>query len=241
MRKIILLTSTIIISTISAQVGINTNNPKGIFHINSAANAATLVADDVIVLPNGNVGLGTLSPTEKLHIEVAPGQPALRIEDGNQKEGNILLAKDGNGNATWGIVRGTGGYSRGFNTKQTFPHNIFSKAIFDTTGNTKIHISTEGKYLVYLRWWGYTDAIDANKNTSALVYLLKNGAVVDGIEQYVYIDLYNSPFTFTTALVAPFCNVGDYLEIGILPQVGGAWFINQKNTDMVASVTVLML
>lgn len=60
-----------------AQVGINTSNPQGIFNIDGAkdnpttgsGHTAAQQANDVTVLANGRTGIGTISPTQKLHIE----------------------------------------------------------------------------------------------------------------------------------------------------------------------------
>ncbi|WP_329805620.1 tail fiber domain-containing protein [Flavobacterium facile] len=46
------------------------------------------------ILSGGNVGIGTASPSEKLHLT------GLRIEDGNQAVGKVMLS-DALGNATW--------------------------------------------------------------------------------------------------------------------------------------------
>ncbi len=47
----------------------------------------------------GNVGIGTNSPANKLHVVGSSGN-TLRVEDGNQAAGKILTS-DANGNATW--------------------------------------------------------------------------------------------------------------------------------------------
>jgi len=67
------------------QVGIGTENPSGIFHIDgSQDNPATGTPNasqqnnDFIVTPEGNTGIGTTTPTRKLEI-VTPTSPALRI------------------------------------------------------------------------------------------------------------------------------------------------------------------
>ncbi|MFN4233396.1 MAG: hypothetical protein ACK4IK_01175 [Bacteroidia bacterium] len=54
---------------------------------------------------NGNVGIGTTSPTTKLHVENA-SSPALRIVDGTQAAGRVLTS-DANGNATWAAANAT--------------------------------------------------------------------------------------------------------------------------------------
>ncbi len=209
--------------TASSQVGINIQNPQGIFHIDAQNNNPVSVADDVLVDGNGNVGLGILSPTAKLDINVLTGSTALRIEDGTQAEGRILMS-DANGNTSWGVIKGSGGYSFSITQKVTFPHTISSVVPLDGT-NTYIPITSKGNYLLTIRWWGKTSGTYLNA-VSAYFNLFKNGSMVDGIEYYAPTAA-NIPFTFTTVLMATNCNSGDQLEIKIIPSSGGQpWIIN---------------
>ena len=82
-----------------SQVGIRTEKPIGIFNIDGQKdNAGSLTPNaaqqlnDVVVLSNGNTGLGTTAPTQKLDI-VTGGtaltpKPDFRIEDGSQGTNN---------------------------------------------------------------------------------------------------------------------------------------------------------
>ena len=90
-----------------AQIGINTTNPQGTFHIDGAKdNAATGVptlaqqANDVAVTPSGNVGIGTVSPSVKLEITSPVLSGAIKIVDGSQGAGKILTS-DATGAGTW--------------------------------------------------------------------------------------------------------------------------------------------
>ena len=91
-----------------AQVGINTVNPQGVFHIDPQSNttpAGVNSLDDVIVTSAGRLGLGTIAPSTLLHIKTDGTSAApvhgLRLEDGNQADGRILAAIDNSGLATW--------------------------------------------------------------------------------------------------------------------------------------------
>lgn len=60
---------------VSGQVGIGTENPLGIFHVDSKNNnpktgspTEEQAADDVVVLENGNMGVGLIDPDRKLTI-----------------------------------------------------------------------------------------------------------------------------------------------------------------------------
>lgn len=75
--------------------------------INNSANSVLLIdplkntsgitgtADDVVILSNGNVGIGTHTPTTRLDI-----RGTLRIADGTQSDGAFLVS-DENGIGTW--------------------------------------------------------------------------------------------------------------------------------------------
>lgn len=59
-----------------AQVGVNTTNPQGSFHIDGAkdnpttgAPSTTQQANDVVVTSSGNIGVGTTTPTVKLEVK----------------------------------------------------------------------------------------------------------------------------------------------------------------------------
>lgn len=58
-------------------------------------NGTTGIADDVVILTNGNVGIGTSNPAVKLDI-----RGTLRIVDGLQSEGAFLVSDD-DGVGTW--------------------------------------------------------------------------------------------------------------------------------------------
>ncbi|SHF20793.1 hypothetical protein [Dysgonomonas macrotermitis] len=94
-----------------AQIGINTEVPQALLHIdplgnNNASGAPTdsQALDDVVITSAGNMGIGTISPKRKLHIvtggtETSP-QVGLRLEDGDQGLNKVLIS-DVNGIGTW--------------------------------------------------------------------------------------------------------------------------------------------
>ena len=109
MKKNITLFVTLIVNVaLYSQVGINTQNPQGIFNIDGgkdnpttgSAHTAAQQRNDLVFTTNGNLGLGTISPTTKLHIDNGATNGAIRIIDGTQAEGKVLTS-DANGVATW--------------------------------------------------------------------------------------------------------------------------------------------
>jgi len=90
-----------------AQVGIKTENPQGIFHIDGQGNTNGNLnrADDVIITQNGHVGIGTI-PSSRLDIKSSsPG--AFRLQDTSQGPGKVLSCVSADGKASWGNLPGS--------------------------------------------------------------------------------------------------------------------------------------
>jgi hypothetical protein len=105
MKQLILfLFSFLMSSLLSAQVGINTNNPLAVFHIdgdglNSATPTATEQLNDVVITKDGNIGIGIINPTNKLSINTTGNNTGLHLPNG-ASVGKVLTS-DSNGNAKW--------------------------------------------------------------------------------------------------------------------------------------------
>lgn len=121
MDKIILATIALLFSNICvAQIGINTENPQAIFHIDGASTLVTTnpltgtvtpdqATDDVVITTSGNVGIGTITPVTRVDIKSStPG--AIRIVDSTEGEGKVLTS-NANGVASWASMSITGGAS----------------------------------------------------------------------------------------------------------------------------------
>lgn len=80
-------------------VGINTENPQGVLHIDGGATASQ-PSDDVIIDANGRLGAGVTVPAAKVDLSAAVVGGALRIADGTEGVGKILTS-DANGAASW--------------------------------------------------------------------------------------------------------------------------------------------
>ena len=110
----ILLILLIVSAVICAQIGINTENPKALLHIDGASSAATTnpssgtvtavqAADDIVITTSGNLGIGVLSPQAKVDIKSNTVGGGLRIQDGNQGQNRVLVS-DANGVGAWSSV-----------------------------------------------------------------------------------------------------------------------------------------
>lgn len=109
MKYIYLLLLLIGTTPIYAQIGVNTETPAGVFHIDGKGDTqlsptAINFIDDVIIASNGDVGMGTLTPTAKIDIVTGgvAGNPVFgfKLKDGSQNQG-WMLTSDANGYATW--------------------------------------------------------------------------------------------------------------------------------------------
>ena len=114
MKKNIIISIGLLLSGFSySQVGINTANPQGIFNIDGgkdnpttgSAHSNAQQLNDFTVTAAGNVGIGKIAPSTKLHITTGgtaatPNPSGFRLEDGNQNT-NFVLTSDTNGVGTW--------------------------------------------------------------------------------------------------------------------------------------------
>jgi len=117
MKKILLLIIiNIFIQDIYAQVGINTENPKKLLHIDGAATVATKnpatgnisalqASDDVVITNDGNIGIGILDPEAKVDI-LSSSSGALKISDTTEGVGKVLIS-DANGTGRWSSISGS--------------------------------------------------------------------------------------------------------------------------------------
>lgn len=114
MTKMYLLSalSVVLSSLVFGQnVGINTQNPQAILHVdggrdNAATGAPSLAqqSNDVAITAAGSIGIGTVSPTTRLDINNGTTNGAVKIVDGTQGAGKVLVS-DADGLATWGTSK----------------------------------------------------------------------------------------------------------------------------------------
>jgi hypothetical protein len=190
-------------ATICAQsddgIGINMDSaPIGAFHLdarlstassnlpdNNALTAAQQ-ADDVVVSTEGHTGIGTIYPTARLTVNTqgASGVFPIRMKDGSEMNGNIIVSLDSEGHASWQAI--------------TPPAQdvVYPIKILDATAcpqgtskkiaTSELKVTENGFYSVDVRWWVMFD----NTSTSALqksvtrFQLRRNDVVVDEIKYH---------------------------------------------------------
>ena len=154
--KIIISLLFLILSTISfAQIGINTDEPQQLVHIDALHDTQVHPTpvnyyDDVVVTSSGKIGLGTLSPDARLHINTAgtPTTPVigLRLQDGSEANG-YGWTSDNDGYGQWKVISPEG--SRKGIRQNGITLNLLSVKNKFINTNTYIDLPT-GRWLLNL-------------------------------------------------------------------------------------------
>lgn len=113
MKKMILLVSSLYFTSFYAQVGINTANPKGIFHVdgakdNAASGTPTIAqqANDFIVTSTGSTGIGTNTPDASAILDLTSSNKGVLVPRVNLTSSTMQLGSSTN--ATGLLVFNTG-------------------------------------------------------------------------------------------------------------------------------------
>ncbi len=224
---------------LQAQIGINTELPQGILHIDGKGDTSgsTNVSDDVIINANGNVGVGTLSPTTKLHIVTNETDlPAMRLSDGTEGLNKVLGSKDANGNLTWFAPPYSWARAFYLTGSRSFPN---AKEAFLYS----VQIPKAGTYVVVLRWWGRANVTNSiisayfniREGTTSATSAVAGDIPRDGIEYYVKYPTNNAVFTFTTTFRVTMSKDNNWMKVFITPATpmdkSYNWIIGSSGTD----------
>ncbi|NDW11090.1 hypothetical protein [Dysgonomonas sp. 520] len=154
MKKKLLLLTLLACSVAYGQVGVNTESPQGIFHIDGQrnTNGNTNISDDVVVKTDGNVGIGTNDPQAKVDIRTATQGEGFRLQDGSQGNG-MVLTSDATGNGKWSAP--------GFSDFTRVEPKIFSFSIptiddssLKSTSAMLKNVSTNQTYSIEMPFYG---------------------------------------------------------------------------------------
>lgn len=220
------LTNTILFTFILhlafGQIGINTENPLTLFHVdgardNSASPSTAQISNDIAITTGGNIGAGTLTPVAKLDISNTGATRPLRIVDGSVMP-NKVLESDADGVASWTLQPPS--YTKTYRAS-TFGQQFFYNVRTLMPLNEEIVIPQPGKYLLTLQWWGYNRLDAVGHILSGYVYVrIKNAATdLDQIEYYM-VGTVGDVLTFTTSLYLGDRLTGDRIEVIIKSTIG---------------------
>jgi hypothetical protein len=213
-------------------IGINMESePIGAFHLDGHASAASSnpagggtlspvqQSDDVVILSDGRLGIGTVSPTARLTVDTqgAAGVYPLRVRDGSQGAGKVMTS-DADGHASWQTITpppqdvvyalttlstSTVGYPVGTATK---------------VATSEFSVAEDGFYSIDVRWWADFN----NSSRSALqksvtrFQLRRNGTEI--VDEFKYHDVTRYRWTAFFVLYAT-AQAGDKLALYVLPEV----------------------
>jgi hypothetical protein len=227
-------------------VGINTHTPEGALHVKAGGK------DVVVKHSTGHVGIHTTNPQAKLEIiSPAQGTPALRIIDGRQGEGHILVS-DPYGNAQWASPLG-GAAGKLEKVLELGPQDI---AVTDSVDMPTSHftVQADGYHVYEIRWYAtYASEPPRQIYTATHLQLIRRPAdtgideVADEFEMYrditraddnsngVYDD---DAVTFWLSLSTQ-AKAGDELSLTIRPSIAHGDLLLRQDTKLTTAKVIV--
>ncbi|NDW09451.1 hypothetical protein [Dysgonomonas sp. 520] len=219
-KKILFLTTIMFSLTVMAQVGVNTENPQGIFHIDgkSDTNGNTNISDDVVVDNQGRIGVGTNAPTTKVDIRSSAVGRGLRLQDGTENIGKVLTS-DASGNATWQVnVGNQNSLYQEFRVSTASNVTLESGVVYAFPGIGNYTALNTGKYQVFYHSFLHVPPTSNAGMKSFYFIINNNGTQIVRDETYSYVEPnyhFNTHYSTVVSL-----NAGDVMSFGIQVLVG---------------------
>lgn len=188
--------ATVSIGFAQEKTGINTTDPEATLDIRSNGNSSSTKAlkinnadntEIVTVLDDGKVGIGTSTPTTKLHIENQVAGTGFRLVDGSQGKEKVLTS-DANGNAIW---KNAGLIKPDPNTVVTWDARSSSSAV-DPNGEHKkgpYTVPKTGWYMMDARWYfdkNTNSATGGNTDAGHSIYQITITNLSKSLNPYAY-------------------------------------------------------
>lgn len=188
---------------LKAQVGINTEDIRGVFHLDAAADNNPIInslseSNDVVITSDGNMGVGTITPGTKLDItdnKSITGQEALKLTPALGVPSILYLEGDGQ-TTTWRPAPNIGILGQFRVTSTSFPSRVATYAglvsmdgTMTVEGGYKIRVPANGRYFVTLNIYGTNNSTSSTPGSSIqslYVYLAKNDTQVQSMEYDAY-------------------------------------------------------
>lgn len=251
MKHIIFIFCALIIITIKlhAQIGIQTDYPRQIFHIDALQDnpldvttplTVTQEQNDMVIDKNGNIGIGTLIPQNKIHINHDPvitgDAYGLRLTPGYGNSAILTLEGDGK-TVKWEPNPSLGKKAQfmfqadkiPYSNNSAYRNMVKISGDINLSGTNAIEISTEGRYLLTLDMMGLafldTRYSTSTRHPSIYLYIYKYDSatntteMVDAIEHYMAVLTTGQYMSFQSTLYAGYCRPSDKLYILVRPAI----------------------
>ncbi|WP_163320264.1 hypothetical protein [Dysgonomonas sp. 520] len=216
------------VTALKAQVGVNTESPQGVFHIDAARNTSsnTNIADDVVVDAQGRVGVGTNAPQTKVDIRSGTINKGFRLQDGSQLAGRVLIS-DNDGNASW--QQNVGNQSslyRKLAASTASTVTLTTGVSNELPGVGTYTAVNSGKYLVFFHSFLHVPSTSAAGMKSFYFWIYRNGSPLSNDETYSYVtqgSVLNTHYSTVVSL-----NAGDVISFRVVAQIGAPLLITSS-------------